>query len=147
MNTKLSKEQALLKIKEYCAYQERCHAEVKEKLYAFGLYKKDVEQLISQLIEENYLNEERFAIQYAGGKFRMNQWGRIKIKYALKQKQVSDYCIKKALKEISDADYTKTLQKLAEQKLKTLKNESNVFRKRKKLQDYLLQKEIGRAHV
>ena len=140
MNTKLSKEQALPKIKQYCTYQERCHAEVKEKLYAFGLYKKDVEQLMSQLIEENYLNEERFAIQYAGGKFRMNQWGRIKIKYALKQKQVSDYCIKKALKEINESDYKKTLQKLAEQKLKTLKNESNVFSKRKKLQDYLLQK-------
>ena len=140
MNTKLSKEQALLKIKQYCTYQERCHAEVKEKLYAFGLYKKDVEQLMSQLIEENYLNEERFAIQYAGGKFRMNQWGRIKIKYALKQKQVSDYCIKKALKEINESDYKKTLQKLAEQKLKTLKGENNVFSKKKKLQDYLLRK-------
>jgi regulatory protein len=140
MNTKLSKEQALPKIKQYCTYQERCHAEVKEKLYAFGLYKKDVEQLMSQLIEENYLNEERFAIQYAGGKFRMNQWGRIKIKYALKQKQVSDYCIKKALKEINESDYKKTLQKLAEQKLKTLKSETNIFSKKKKLQDYLLQK-------
>ena len=140
MNTKLSKEQALPKIKQYCTYQERCHAEVKEKLYAFGLYKKDVEQLISQLIEENYLNEERFAIQYAGGKFRMNQWGRIKIKYALKQKQVSDYCIKKALKEINESDYKKTLQKLTEQKLKTLKGEKNIFIKKRKLQDYLLQK-------
>ncbi len=140
MNTKLSKEQALPKIKQYCTYQERCHAEVKEKLYAFGLYKKDVEQLMSQLIEENYLNEERFAIQYAGGKFRMNQWGRIKIKYALKQKQVSDYCIKKALKEINESDYKKTLQKLAEQKLKTLKSEKNIFIKKRKLQDYLLQK-------
>ena len=127
MITKLSKEQALPKIKQYCTYQERCHAEVKEKLYAFGLYKKDVEQLMSQLIEENYLNEERFAIQYAGGKFRMNQWGRIKIKYALKQKQVSDYCIKKALKEINESDYKKTLQKLAEKKLKTLKKEKNIF--------------------
>jgi len=140
MNTKLSKEQALPKIKQYCTYQERCHAEVKEKLYAFGLYKKDVEQLMSQLIEENYLNEERFAIQYAGGKFRMNQWGRIKIKYALKQKQVSDYCIKKALKEINESDYKKTLQKLVEQKLKTLKGEKNIFIKKRKLQDYLLQK-------
>ena len=140
MNTKLSKEQALPKIKQYCTYQERCHAEVKEKLYSFGLYKKDVEQLMSQLIEENYLNEERFAIQYAGGKFRMNQWGRIKIKYALKQKQVSDYCIKKALKEINESDYKKILQKLAEKKLKMLKTETNIFIKKKRLQDYLLQK-------
>ena len=137
---KFSKEQALPKIKLYCAYQERCHAEVKEKLYSFGLYKNGVEQLMAQLIEENYLNEERFAIQYAGGKFRMNQWGRVKIKYALRQKQVSDYSIKKGLKEISESDYKKTLQKLAEQKLKTLKNESNVFSKKKKLHDYLLQK-------
>ena len=137
---KFSKEQALPKIKLYCAYQERCHAEVKEKLYSFGLYKNEVEQLMAQLIEENYLNEERFAIQYAGGKFRMNQWGRVKIKYALRQKQVSEYSIKKGLKEIGESDYKKTLQKLAEQKLKTLKNESNVFRKKKKLQDYLLQK-------
>jgi regulatory protein len=132
--------QALPKIKQYCAYQERCHAEVKEKLYYFGLYKKDVEQLMSQLIEENYLNEERFAIQYAGGKFRMNKWGKIKIKYALKQKQVSEYSIKKALQQISEEDYKNTLQKLAEQKLKTLKTERNSFARKKKLQDYLLQK-------
>ena len=137
---KLSKEQALPQVKQFCVYRERCHSEVKEKLYSLGLYKNDVEQLMAQLIEENYLNEERFAKQYAGGKFRMNQWGRIKIKYALRQKQVSDYSIKKGLKEIIVTDYKKTLQKLAEQKSKSLKNESNVFSKRKKLQDYLLQK-------
>lgn len=140
MITRLSKEQSLPKIKQYCAYQDRCHSEVKEKLYSYGLYKKDVEQLMAQLIEENYLNEERFAIQYAGGKFRMNQWGRVKIKHALRQKQVSEYSIKKGLKEISDNEYKKTLQKLAAQKLKTLKSETNVFSKKKKLQDYLLQK-------
>ncbi len=139
-STKFTKEQALPRIKLYCAYQERCHKEVKEKLYSLGLYKKDVEQLISQMIEENYLNEERFAIQYAGGKFRMSKWGRVKIKYALRQKQVSNYSIKKGLKEIGDADYEKTLQRLAEQKLKTLKTETNIFSKKKKLQDYLLQK-------
>ncbi|MDB5221833.1 MAG: RecX family transcriptional regulator [Chitinophagaceae bacterium] len=137
---KLSREQALPQVKQYCVYRERCHSEVKEKLYSLGLYKNDVGQLMAQLIEENYLNEERFAKQYAGGKFRMNQWGRVKIKYALRQKQVSEYSIKKGLKEISESDYKKTLQKLAEQKLKTLKNESNVFSKKKKLQDYLLQK-------
>lgn len=140
MVIKLTKEQALPKIKQYCAYQERCHREVKEKLYSFGLYKKDVEVLMANLIEENYLNEERFAIQYAGGKFRMKQWGRVKIKYALRQKQVSEYCIKKALKEISDAGYNKTLEKLAEQKIKTLLGEKNIFVKKRKLQDYLLQK-------
>ena len=137
---KLTKQQVLPKIKQYCAYQERCHQEVKEKLYSFGLYKQPVEELISQLIEENYLNEERFAIHYAGGKFRMKQWGRNKIKQSLKQKQVSDYCIKKAMKEIDDEAYMKTLEKLTEQKLKTLKGERNIFIKKRKLQDYLLQK-------
>ena len=136
----LTKEQALPKVRQYCAYQERCHSEVKEKLYGFGLYKKDVEQLISNLIEENYLNEERFAIVFAGGRFRIKHWGKVKIKYELRQKQVSEYCIKKALQEINSADYLKTLYKLAEGKLKLLKAEKNIFTKKKKLQDYLLQK-------
>lgn len=135
----LSKEQALQKLKHYCSYQERCHQEVKEKLYGFGLHKNEVEQLISTLIEENYLNEERFAVQYAGGKFRMNEWGRIKIRHALQQKQVSEYCIKKGLKEIDDEDYLKTLQKLTEVKWELVK-EKNVHVKKRKLQAYLLQK-------
>ncbi len=135
-----SKDEALQKIKQYCAYQERCHSEVKEKLYSFGLHKKDVDELLSNLIEENYLNEERFAIQYAGGKFRIKQWGRIKIKYALKQKQVSEYCIKKALSAINETEYKKTLQKLFEQKLKTIRGEKNIFIKKRKLRDHLMQK-------
>ncbi len=135
-----TKELALQKIKQYCSYQQRCHKEVREKLHSFSLYKKEREEIISQLIEENYLNEERFAIQFAGGKFRMKEWGRVKIKYALKQKQVSDYCIKKALKQIAESDYLKTFNKLANQKLITLKGEKNIFIKKKKLQDFLLQK-------
>ena len=98
-------DQALPKAKHYCAYQERCHSEVKDKLYSFGLNKKEVEQILSQLIEENYLNEERFAIQFAGGRFRIKQWGRVKIKYELKQKQVSEYSIKKALEQIKETEY------------------------------------------
>jgi regulatory protein len=133
-------EQAVPKIKQYCAYQERCHAEVRDKLYSFGLRKTEVEEIISELITENYLNEERFAIHFAGGKFRMKQWGKIKIKQALKAKQVSDYCIRKALKEIDSKEYQKTFQKLAEQKMKTLKSERNIFIKKRKLQDFLLQK-------
>jgi len=133
-------DQAFIKIKQYCAYQERCHAEVKEKLYSFGLYKKDVEKIIADLINENYLNEERFAIQYAGGKFRIKHWGKNKIKQALKQKQVSDYCIKKALIQINGNDYAKTFERLVEQKLKTLKSEKNIFVKKRKLQDFLLQR-------
>lgn len=137
---KLTPGQALQKIKHYCAYQERSHAEVKEKLYGFGLYKKEVEPIISTLIEENYLNEERFAILYAGGHFRSKDWGRVKIKYQLKQKQVSEYCIKKALKAIDEEDYQKTLQRLFDLKLKSLKSEKNIFIKKRKLQDHLLQK-------
>ena len=133
-------EKSLPKIKQYCAYQERCHAEVRDKLYSFGLRKPEVEEIISELITENYLNEERFAIHFAGGKFRMKQWGKIKIKQALKAKQLSDYCIKKALKEIDSKEYQKTFQKLAEQKLKTLKSERNIFIKKRKMQDFLLQK-------
>ena len=136
----LTKEQALQKVKHYCAYQERCHSEVKEKLYSLGLYKNEVEETIATLIEENYLNEERFAIQFTGGRFRIKQWGRVKIKYELKQKQVSEYCIKKALKEINETDYLKTLQKLAVQKISTLKSEKNIFSKKRKLQDHLLAK-------
>ena len=137
----LTKEQAYQKLKHYCAYQERCHAEAKEKLYSFGLYKQQVEELLSQLIEENYLNEERFAIQFAGGKFRMNQWGRIKIKQALKQKQVSEYCIRKALDEIDEAYYEKILQKLAAKKWNTVKGPGiSRFVKMSKTSNYLLQK-------
>ncbi len=136
----LSKEQALQKAKHYCGYQERCHKEVKDKLYELGLYKQDVEACLAQLIEENYLNEERFAQQFAGGKFRMKQWGRVKIKYELKQKQVSEYCIKKGMKEIDEADYIKTLKKLAAEKWADVKSEKNVFTKLRKTQDYLLQK-------
>ena len=133
-------DQSLPKIKQYCAYQERCHSEVRDKLYSFGLNREEVEGIISTLITENYLNEERFAIHFAGGKFRMKSWGKNKIKQALKFKQVSDYCIKKALKEIDTTAYEKTFLKLAEQKLKTLKSEKNVFIKKRKLQDFLLQK-------
>ena len=133
-------EEALKKIKYYCTYQERNHQETKEKLYSFGLYKNEVEQLLSQLVEENYLNEERFAMAFAGGKFRIKQWGRVKIKYELRQKRVSDYCIKVALKVIEEKDYEKTLNQLAIAKLKTLKSEKNTFVKKSKLQQYLMYK-------
>lgn len=136
---RLTKEQALPKIKHYCTYQERSHKEVKEKLYSLGLYKTDVEELLSQLIEEDYLNEERFAIQYAGGKFRMKQWGRVKIQMGLKERQVSVYCIRKAMGEISPADYEKTLQRLAEKKWELLKGEQYLSREGK-TRNYLLQK-------
>ena len=133
-------EKAWQKIKHYCAYQERSHTETREKLYSFGLYKQEVETLLSRLIEEDYLNEERYAIAFAGGKFRMKQWGRVKIKYELQQKRVSPYCIKKALTAIEEPDYEACLQKLAKAKLATLKSEKNIFVKKTKLRNYLLQK-------
>ena len=135
----LTKEQALQKLKHYCAYQERCHSEVKEKLYNLGVWKKDHDEIISTLIEENYLNEERFAIAFAGGKWRVKQWGRVKIKYELKQKQVSEYCIKKALQQISEEEYLAVLKKMADEKYTSLKAEQYLVRKKKKM-DFLIRK-------
>ncbi len=135
----LTKEQALQKLKHYCAYQERCHQEVKEKLYNLGVWKKEHDEIMATLIEENYLNEERFAIAFAGGRFRIKQWGRVKIKYELKQKQVSEYCIKKALKQIDVEEYLKVLTKLAKAKYAALKADQYLVRK-KKTMDYLVGK-------
>jgi len=135
----LSREEALQKARHYCGYQERCHQEVKDKLYSFGLRRQDVEEALATLVEEDYLNEERFAVQFAGGHFRLKQWGRVKIRYELKQRQVSDYCIKKALATIEEDDYLKTLDKLATAKWETLKGETS-FARRGKLQEYLVRK-------
>ncbi|MDP4262459.1 MAG: regulatory protein RecX [Bacteroidota bacterium] len=135
----LTKEQALQKLKHYCGYQERCHSEVKQKLYDLGVWKKDHDEIIAALIEEGYLNEERFAIAFAGGKFRMKQWGRVKIKYELKQRQVSDYSIKKALKQIGEEEYLIIVRNLAGEKYASLKSEQYLARKKKTI-DYLVQK-------
>ncbi len=135
----VTREQALQKARQYCGYQERCHQEVKDRLYSFGLRKQDVENAIATLIEENYLNEERFAIQFAGGHFRLKQWGKVKIRYELKQRQVGDYCIKQGLASIGDEDYLKTLEKLATEKWMALKGETG-FARRGKLQEYLIRR-------
>ncbi|HVT84088.1 MAG TPA: regulatory protein RecX [Chitinophagaceae bacterium] len=135
----LTKEQALQKLKHYCGYQERCHREVQEKLFQLGVRRSDHDEIMSTLIEENYLNEERFAIAFARGKFRMNEWGRVKIKAALKQKKISDYCINKALKQIDEKEYLQRLKQLAEKRYAFLKNEQWLVRKKKTI-DYLLQK-------
>jgi regulatory protein len=135
----LSKEEALQKLRQYCAYQERSHSEVQQKLWDLGVRRADHNEVISALIEDDYLNEERFAKAFAGGKFRMKDWGRRKILYALKEKRVSDYCIRQAMKEIPEDDYRKTLERLAEKKWTELKGEQYLMRQ-KKTQDYLLQK-------
>ncbi|HET6996826.1 MAG TPA: regulatory protein RecX [Chitinophagaceae bacterium] len=135
----LTKEQALQKLKHYCGYQERSHSEAREKLFQLGVWKKDHDELIATLIEQGYLNEERFAMAFAGGRFRIKEWGRIKIKYELKQKQVSDYSIRKALKQINEEEYMAVLRRLAEQKHASLKGEQYLVRK-KKTMDYLMQR-------
>ena len=112
---------------------------MKEKLYHLGVWKKEHDEIIAGLIEQGYLNEERFAIAFAGGRFRMKQWGRVKLKYELKQRQVSDYSIGKALKQINEEEYMALLQKLAEEKYDSLKNEQWMVRK-KKTMDYLMQR-------
>lgn len=135
----LTKEQALQKLRQYCAYQERSHSEVQQKLYELGIRKQDHDEIISTLIEEDYLNEERFAKAFAGGKFRMKDWGRKKIFYALKEKKVSEYSIKQAMKEIDEEEYLKNLKELTEEKYNSLKEEQYLVRKKKTI-DYMLQK-------
>ncbi|HMO62346.1 MAG TPA: regulatory protein RecX [Ferruginibacter sp.] len=144
---KLTPGQALLKVKQFCAWQERCHSEVAQKLYDFGLTTDEAAEAISKLIEENYLNEERFAIQYAGGKFRIKQWGRVKISFELKRKGVSSYCIKKALHAIDETAYACCFEKLVQQKKDALNGERNVFIKKRKLRDFLLAKGFEQALV
>jgi regulatory protein len=130
----------LEKIKHYCAYQERCHSEVRSKLLELKVYGLELENYISILIEENYLNEERYACSYARGKFRFKQWGKTKIKYQLKAKQISPYLINKAMQEIDDEEYWQVLTTLAEKKSQSLQTEKNRFIKSQKIRNYLLQK-------
>ena len=132
--------QALEKLKSYCAYQERSHQEVRTKLLSLEVYGDELEEIIGALIEENFLNEERYAAAIVRGKFRHKQWGRIKIKQASKFQKISTYCIQKAMKEIEEDEYQKTLSQLAEKKWETLHNEKNKFTKMAKLRNYLLQK-------
>lgn len=132
----LTPQQALLKAANYCAYQERCHDEVRNKLSEWGVWGTDADEVVLKLIEQNYLNEERFARAYAGGKFRTQHWGRIKIKLELKARHISDYCIRAGMQEISDKDYHDTLQRLASQKWKETKD-TNPLSKRNKVARYL----------
>ncbi len=103
---------ALEKLRHYCAYQERCHQEVRSKLLKIKVYGDDLEEVISALIDENFLNEERFAKAYVSGKFRIKKWGRYKITQELKKRRVSAYCIKKGLEEIDEEEYIDTLSSL-----------------------------------
>jgi len=128
---RLTPAQAKINIENYCAYQERSHRQVRNKLFTYGLYSSEVESIISDLISSGFLNEERFAKAYAGGKFRMKSWGRAKIEYQLKGEGLSKRCIALGLKEIESADYEKTLVSLLKKKMSALKDE-NIFVRRQK---------------
>lgn len=123
--------QAKLKAESYCAYQERAQQEVRDKLYDWGLYPDDVELIISELISENFLNEERFAKSFTLGKFRMKGWGKIKIKQHLKSKRVSDPLIKLALKEIDLDDYDAKLDEIIEKKRREFSSKLTIEEKAK----------------
>lgn len=134
-----SAEEAPILIRRYCALQERCHSEVRTKLLNHGIYGDLLDEIISGLIVENYLDEERFAKLFAGGKFRIKKWGKNKIIKELKQKQVSEYSIREALKEIDDETYLNTLQDLASKKDRTSKYK-NKFDRLNKLTSFLMGK-------
>lgn len=136
---KLTPKQALPKIKQFCAYQERCHKEVKEKLFELGLRVDEIDEIIVVLIEENYLNEARFATQYTLGKYRIKHWGKNKIKYELKQKEISPYNINQAFKEIDFDEYYKILLKVAAKHL-SLQSKGNAAIKKQKTIQFLIQK-------
>jgi len=133
----LDKKAALAKAEHYCAYQERSQYEIRNKLYEWGLWTADVEELISELILTNFLNEERFAKAYVSGKFNINKWGKIKIKQGLRLKKVPEKMITRALNGIDEDDYLKTIVDCAEKKLRTI-SEKDPFKKKHKLITHLL---------
>ncbi|MFH1321626.1 MAG: regulatory protein RecX [Bacteroidota bacterium] len=143
MNNKSNKittpKKALSKAREYCAYSERCQQEMRNKLYEWGLIPDVVESIIAELIIENFINEERYAKMFAGGKFRIKKWGRIKIRQKLQAKNISEYCIRKGFDEIDEADYMKTLKEISEKKAR-LVNETDEYIKRDKIAKYIINK-------
>lgn len=132
-------DEALLQMERYCSYQDRCHSEVEQKLYEFGMFTDAQEKIILHLIANNYLNEERFAKSFCSGKFSIKHWGRNKIKAELYQRKISEYNIKSGLKEINEDDYLKILSKEIDKK-STIIKEKDPWKLKKKVFDYLVQK-------
>jgi len=130
-------EEALLKLQNYCSYQERCHQEVRQKLIGMRMIPEAIDQIIVHLLEYNFLNEERFAKTYVSGKFRIKKWGRRRLTLELKKKNVGKFNINQALNEINETNYIETFNVLAEKRLPYIK-ETNKLKKKKKLADYLL---------
>ena len=137
---------ALIKMQSWCAYQERCQQDTRNKLYELGLWPEAVENIIVKLIEDNFINEERFAMQFAKGKFNIKKWGRIKIKQELKQKRVSEYCLKKALQQIDEEEYIAMLTKVIATK-KRLITEKNPIKLKFKLVTFAISKGYERDLV
>lgn len=130
---------ALRKAAMFCAYQERTQQEVRDRLKDWGVLGDDAEEVIAELIQQNYLNEERFATAFAGGKFRVKGWGRRKIKQHLQQRGISGYNLEQAMKEIAPDDYRSTLSDLLAKKRQTLRD-SNPLVIKQKLVRYALSK-------
>ncbi len=137
---------ALKKLQAYCAYQDRCHQEVRSKLLDLGMRGHDLEVIMAELVEDNFLNEERFARSYVRGKFRIKRWGRIKIRLELKKRNISAYCIKKGMTEIDDNDYYATLEKVILTKQKTLKPATK-FNQKGKLAQHAMRRGFESALV
>ena len=135
----LSVKEAQLKAANYCVYQERSQKEVRNKLYEYGLFRDEVEEVLTHLILDGFVNEERFAKSYAGGKFRIKKWGRNRIKLGLRDHDISDYCVQKGLQEIEEQDYLETLQQLIAKSIENSR-ENNLFKKRDKISRQLIYK-------
>ena len=131
---------------KYCAYQDRCHKEVKDKLIEIEVYGEELDELMCILVAEKFLDEERFARSFARGKFRIKKWGRWKIKQELKRKRVSEYCIKKAMEELEEYDYEGQLRALLEKKSKVLR-ESDPFKRKGKLAKFAQSKGFESALI
>jgi len=125
------------KIQAYCAYQERCHLEVEKKLKSWGLIPEAIDMLVGELMQHNFLNEERYARSFARGKFRIKKWGRIKIKLELKKRSIYAKCIEFAMQEIDPDAYYETLKELL-QKKSTLEKELHPYKRKVKLTRYLV---------
>ncbi len=130
-------QEATKKLEHFCAYQERCHQEVRQKLMQMHMIPEAIDVIIVHLLKHNFLNEERFAKAYVSGKFKFKNWGKVRLSFELKKKGISKHNINSALAEISDEEYLGVLNNLAEKVVFTIK-ETNVLKKKKKFVDYFL---------
>lgn len=138
--TKLSAEGGLALMQKFCAYQDRCQAEVRTRLIEHSIYGDTLEEIIADLIADDFINEERFAASYVSGKFKIKRWGRLKILKELKFRQISNYSIKKAMKQIDEEEYTDVLATLLTKKSNTLSSAKDKWEKKKKLTAFATQK-------